>query len=267
MTATTGVPLPPLPTFIIIGAQKSATRWLRINLGRHPEIFTASQEVKYFNHPKRCTVLGPQWYRMQFTGWEGEPITGEATPGYMMWRHGPEAVARRISETVPEVRLVAVLRDPVERASSALLHHMKRGRVRPGTRLVELVRAQPPEQDWMGIVTGGWYAASLEPYLRLFGERLLVLLHDDIRADPQREYVRASEFVGTSQRVVPPGLDEVIWSNRPGAAADALVTADDRVELFEHFRADVERLERMLGRDLSVWEPRLNASRTAADGV
>ena len=247
---------PPLPTFIIIGAQKSATRWLRYNLGRHPEIFTAPREVKYFNHPKRCRLLGPDWYREQFEGWAGEPIVGEATPGYMILRHDPAAVAERIDETVAGVRLLALLRNPVDRAYSALLHHVRQERVRPGTRLLNYVRTRPPEDDWLAVVTGGWYAASLQPYLERFDERLLVLLHDDVRAEPAGVYRVALEHVGATRDVVPAELGLMVSSNEDAAALLVPpLSAEERAELFEYFADDVARLEQLLGRDLSRWRP------------
>src|SRR5258706_323365 len=98
---------PPLPTFLIIGAQKSATRWLRLNLGLHPDVFSAATEVEFFNNGPRFRDEGTDWYRDQFSGWSGEAIAGEATPGYMFWRHGPAAVAERIAATVPEARPAA----------------------------------------------------------------------------------------------------------------------------------------------------------------
>lgn len=246
---------PPLPTFIIIGAQKSATRWLRQNLGRHPEIFTAPREVRYFNHQKRVDALGSEWYRMQFRGWAGEPITGEATPGYMMLGHHPTEVAARIKASVPDVKLIALLRNPVDRAYSAFVHHKREERIHPRARLLDVARSCAPEDDWMGILSGGWYAASLQPYLELFGDRLLVLLHDDIRPDPRRVYERAVRHVGAKPGFVPPALDKVVFSNRGEAEAGPGVSATERCELFEYFRGDVDRLEQMLGRDLSMWRP------------
>jgi hypothetical protein len=258
---------PPLPTFIIIGAQKSATRWFRHNLGLHPKIFTAPREVKYFNHPKRCRLLGPGWYREQFEGWAGEPIVGEATPGYMILRHGPAAVAERIDETLAGVRLLALLRNPVDRAHSALLHHVRQERVRPGTRLLDHVRTRPPEDDWLAVVTGGWYAASLQPYLERFGERLLVLLHDDVRADPAGIYRAALEHVGATRDVVPTELDVMVNSNQDGAALLVPpLSAEERAELFEYFADDVARLEKLLGRDLSRWRPAADQAGAVAAG-
>jgi hypothetical protein len=248
-------PQPPLPTFIIIGAQKSATRWLRQNLGRHPEIFTAPHEVKYFNHPKRVAALGPDWYRRQFAGWVGERFTGEATPGYMMLGHNPADVAGRIRATVPDVRLFALLRNPVDRAHSAFVHHQRQGRIHPRARLLDVVRSCEPEEDWMGIITGGWYAASLRPFIDLFGDQLVVLLHDDVRADPEAVFERALRHVGATPGFLPASLAEVVFSNREHAEAASTPSAAERCELFEYFRSDIERLGPMLRRDLSAWLP------------
>ncbi|HXH26063.1 MAG TPA: TIGR03086 family metal-binding protein [Vicinamibacterales bacterium] len=253
--------LPPdrLPTFLIIGAQKSATRWLRYNLGLHPDIYTVDDEVWFFNI-RRNFSQGLSWYRGQFTGWAGQPIVGEATPGYMMWRHDPRRVARRIHETVPEVRLIAILRDPVERAHSAMLHHIRRGRLTTDTSLLEYVRRIPPEQDRLNLVAGGWYAASLHPFKRLFGDRLKVFLHDDVCRDPVGVYVAALRHLGVRDDYVPQSVGDVLFSHEQKYqghldAQAASLTPEARAELFEYFRADVRELQRMLGRDLSMWIP------------
>jgi Sulfotransferase domain len=248
---------PPLPAFLIIGAQKSATRWLRTNLGEHPEISVAPTEVKYFNHPKRMDALGTDWYRRQFTAWAGEPLTGESTPGYMIWRHRPAEVAARIKATIPNVRLLAVLRNPIDRANSALIHNIKQQRIHPRTRLVDHVRSVPADDDWMCIVSGGWYAASLESYFEVFGQQLQVLLYDDVRTDPRGAFDRARRHVGATEEFFPDGLVDVVASNRTDAPDD--VTAEEREEMFEHFRADIEKLERLLARDLSHWRPLLSS--------
>jgi hypothetical protein len=250
---------PPLPTFIIIGAQKSATRWLRVNLGSHPEIFTAPTEVGFFHLPRRYRELGVDWYRSRFDGWAGEPIVGESTPGYMMlWNH-PHEVAARIAATLPDVRLLAVLRNPVDRANSALAHHMTRERIRPGTRLVDYVREASLADEWMGVIGGGLYAQSLRPFVERFGSQLLVLLHDDVVAEPLDVFDQACAHVGASSGHVPDRLHDVLYSNRQsGLYAKGLemeISESDRYELFAHFRRDVEELEAMIGRDLAAWRP------------
>ncbi len=253
----------PLPTFLIIGAQKSGTRWLRVNLGQHPDVYAAPTETMFFHSPERFEVLGLDWYRDQFWGWEGQPIVGEATPGYMMWRHRPRRVAERIAQVVPDVRLIAILRNPVDRAQSALVHSVTFGKLPPDSNLLEAISQRPPEHDPLGLVSGGWYAASLKPYRQLFGDQLLVLLHDDIQADPARVYRRALVHIGADLDFVPSDLEEVLFSNQRPRPSESSEGADGRRELseeerqrvFAYFRADVEKLEPMIGRDLSMWDP------------
>jgi hypothetical protein len=250
--------LPPLPTFLVIGAQKSATRWLRSNLAEHPDVWAVEWEVSYFDSDRRY-ALGPDFYRSQLAGWAGEPLVGESTPGYLMARNHPAVVAKRIAETVPDARLIAVLRDPVDRAQSALIHHIRYGRLRPSTDLLTYVRAHPDDGDPLGVVAGGRYAASLEPFVATFGDQLLVLLHDEIGTDPARVFARALAHVGGEAGFVPSGLAEVRFSNRSATgepvAGESAISSEQRAELFGYFRDDVARLSDLLSLDLGAWEP------------
>ena len=248
----------PLPTFLIIGAQKSATRWLRLNLGLHPDVFTAARELEFFNNGDRFRELGTDWYREQFEGWDGETIVGEATPGYMFWRHRPAVVAERIDETLPDVRLIATLRNPIDRAVGHGAPHRRRAASPSDSVLVELVKQTPPERDQLGIIAGGWYAASLEPYRERFGDRLLVVLHDDVDDDPRGVYDESLRHIGAVPNFVPPELERVRFSyqQRPSSEPGRRpLTLEERRELWEYFAADVEKLEKMIGRDLSLWDP------------
>ncbi|HEY6549891.1 MAG TPA: sulfotransferase domain-containing protein, partial [Solirubrobacterales bacterium] len=252
--------LPPCPSFLIIGAQKGATRWFRLNLGRHPEIFTAEEELSFFN--TKQYQRGLEHYRRLFEGWNGEPVVGEATPGYMIWRHEPEVVSERIHRDLPDVKLFAVLRDPVDRLYSAFIHHIKRGRIDPEEDILERVRRVSPEDDQLQLVAGGWYARSLEPYMRRFGQRLTVVLNEDARSDPRSVYVSALAELGVDDSFVPPELDQVVFSRTPpehtrywqeGRGRRPL-SDEEQVALGEYFVADIDRLEQMLDRDLSAWK-------------
>jgi hypothetical protein len=247
---------PPLPDFIIIGAQKSATRWLRINLGEHPDIYTPPAEVHYWNNGNRVRNHGLTWYRDQFKDAGAARIVGEATPGYMIWRHHPDRVAARLHESLPDVRLIAVLRNPIDRAASAVAHHVRRGRLAPDTRLVDVVAAQPPEKDRLCLVTGGWYAACLAPFAEHFSDRLLVLLHDDIVATPEAVYETALRHVGADPSFRPRELAKIRFSNRSTRLTSSYdLSSEDRVALWEYFADDVARLSTLIGRDLSHWDP------------
>jgi hypothetical protein len=251
---------PPLPTFVIIGAQKSGTRWLRSNLGRHPEIFTAPAEVHFWNRAHRVADPdGLAWYREKFEGWSNEPIVGEATPGYMIYRHHPDAVATRMKARLPDARVIAILRNPIDRANSAMLHHMRRKRLPPSARLPQVARERRPStMDRLCLVTGSWYAHSLEGYHREFGDNLLVLLYDDIERDPAGLYAAALRHVGASPGFTPPKLSARVFANplttKSKSSAYTLSTAERR-EMWQYFEEDVAKLEDMLGLDLTRWYP------------
>lgn len=267
----------PLPTFLIIGAQKSGTRWLRRNLGEHPEVFTYNGELAFFNVDKRF-AKGPDWYRKKFgKGWSGESIVGEATPGYMMWNwRSPTTgeVAERIDEQLPDVRLIALLRNPVDRLYSGFIHQILHDRIAPDANLLDVVRRDWRKKDsrsallegglyGLDIVQHGIYGQNLTPYVERFGERLRVFAHEDCFEDPRTVYRQALEHVGAQPDFVSDHLTRVINSYRPptdspysdGAGGRRPLTAEERSELFEYFREDVEHLELLLDRDFSAWRP------------
>jgi hypothetical protein len=266
---------PPLPTFLIIGAQKSGTRWLRRNLGEHPEVFTYDGEIAYFNDDRRYRK-GNDWYRTKFRrGWEGESIVGEATPGYMMWNwrlptaEGPgeridtEEIAARIDERLPGVQLIALLRNPVDRTYSAFIHHMLHDRIPHDADFLTTAREAAQPDSEMRIVKGSLYGRILPPYVERFGSRLLVLRHEDCFRDPEGVYRKALEHVGADPTFVPKQLTRVVNSYRPptdspygdGAGGRRPLTAEERAELFTYFSDDVEQLEQLLDRDFSSWRP------------
>jgi len=109
------------PDFIIIGAQKCGTTSLYQYLIQHPQIVPASQkEVHFFD---LNFAKGVDWYRQQFKSVSQDFITGEASPYYMFH----PLVARRIYELFPQVKLIALLRNPVERAISHYYHEVRLG--------------------------------------------------------------------------------------------------------------------------------------------
>jgi hypothetical protein len=249
-------PEPPLPTFLIIGAQKSATRWLRANLGKHPDIYTPDVEIMYFSNPKYIDERGPGWYRAQFADWGGVPIVGEATPSYMAWPRHPPRIAPRVKDLLPDVRLIALLRNPVDRAYSALLHHVKHGRFPADADLVEIATTTDPNKDRLGIVGSGWYGAALTPYREIFGDQLRVFLYEEVRAQPEQVYGEALRHIGADRaEFLPTDLREVVYSNRERGEGPPPPTLEQRRRLYELFRDDLRLLERVIDRDLSMWDP------------
>ncbi len=116
---------PKKPDFIIIGESKCATSSLFEYLRQHPQILLPhKKEINFFN---RNFDFGTNWYLAHFPAiarLNGKPcLTGEATPHYL----GNTAVDHRILELVPDVKLIIMIRNPVDRTISDYYHHFNRG--------------------------------------------------------------------------------------------------------------------------------------------
>jgi hypothetical protein len=245
---------PPLPDFVVIGAQRSGTRWLRSNLDMHPEIFMPSFDLSYFDTPsagRRTT----KWYRTQFEAWDGEAHLGESSPGYMLPSSHPADVAKRIDTELPGAKVVAVLRDPVDRMFSSMANHIKRGRLPGDTELFDLIARHDPAVDDLDLVGAGRYAEILHSYASRFGDRLHVVLTDDVRDRPDELYASVCAHLGASTDFRPRHLERVLHSNRASVRVTPLQEEHRRILYNDLFRDDVEELQELIDRDLSAWDP------------
>lgn len=192
-----------LPTFLLVGAQKSGTTTLAHDLAAHPEIEMAAREVHYFD---RNLDRGIEWYAGQFRDRPAKAI-GESTPEYMFL---PE-VPPRIAEVLPGARLLVVLRDPVDRAYSHYWHNRARGHETLG-----FDEALAAEEGRLAVVSTierarwsyaarGMYADQLQ---RLFAHvdraRVHVLLFDDLVADPTTTVSTVYGFLDVDSSFRPP---------------------------------------------------------------
>ena len=204
------------PTFLVIGAQRSGTTSLNDYLDEHPTILCATvKEVQYFH---RYYEKGERWYSSRFpltaqrtwvrrrTG--VNPPVGETSPDYLF---DPRAPARvRAFDT--RMRLIAILRDPVERAHSHWRMERRRGRESLGfaealdreeselPRELELLRATSGYRDTpfrTSYAARGMYAEQLERWLELFPrEQLLVLTTGELATQPEEVMERIADFLG-----------------------------------------------------------------------
>jgi hypothetical protein len=245
---------PPLPTFIVIGAERAATRWLRNNLSVHPEVHLPWSTAPHF--AERNERGGLRGYRLQFRDAGDALAIGQVATSYLRATNVPRNVAERIAAAIPDVRLVAILRQPVDRMVSAHRDHVIHGRIAPKTALFDLVRSGHPDVEAFDLVGGGRYAANLYSYRRRFGDRLLVVFTDDIRDDPAKVYDQVLRHIGVSTDFVPPHLERVLYSNAASRWASSSELDDEqRRILYMLYRRDVEELESMTGRYLPAWDP------------
>lgn len=200
---------PHLPDFIVIGAQKSASTFIQNALGAHPEIYTPGGETPYFETPDYEDADGPPWEALW--GGHNERVRGIKRPQYI----GKEEVPARVSRDLPDAKLIAVLRNPLDRIVAAYFHQIKYGTfpaVPLERGLRDVLQGGPLSQRFprsRELVEFGLYGKHLQGY-RSFSEksRLLVLLHEDIIDDPKKAIAGCYRFLGVRDDFMPPGLNK-----------------------------------------------------------
>jgi hypothetical protein len=167
-----------LPDFVIIGAQKGGTSFLYYLLTRHPLVEPAARkELHFFDQPEHFDN-GAEWYRRCFPrvgSKDGQrSITGEATPYYLF----DPPVAERMAKIVPKAQLIALLRNPVDRAYSHYQMQVKRG---TEPRSFE----EAIEQQHSSYVSRGIYVDQLLRWFEFFSkEQMLILKSEDFFERP-----------------------------------------------------------------------------------
>lgn len=199
----------PLPDFLIVGAQRAGTTALYEYLRRHPAITgPAWKEVNFFDvHYRR----GEAWYRGHFPIGSRTRLVGEASPSYLFHPLTPA----RVAALLPDVRLIALLRDPVDRAHSHYHHERELGREplsfedaleREEERMrgeLERMLADSAyfSHAWWNhtYLSRGRYAEQLERWLAVFPrEQVLVLSSEQLFDRPGEAYTRILEFLGAT---------------------------------------------------------------------
>lgn len=175
-----------LPNFLYLGPDKSGSSWLFEVLRNHPDCFVpACKDVYYFDeHYDK----GLDWYLDFFRDARpGVPAMGELSHSYLF---SMEA-ADRIRKDLPGVKLMASLRQPVERCYSHYLYLVSSGLVTSS--FAETIDNRP------GLTRSSYYAKSVEGYLERFGaERFKVLFFDDLKKDPRHYASQVYDFLGLS---------------------------------------------------------------------
>lgn len=205
-----------LPNFMIIGAGKSGTTSLYEYLKEHPQVFMSPvKETNFFalegkqlvdakndpnqmNHyPWSITVRSE--YEDLFKGVDQEKAIGEVSPMYL---YTPVA-ARKIKATIPNVKIVVILRNPVDRLYSRFLHLARENRLPTS----EFSDALDQESIWWkrnDLVREGHYFQHLSVYFELFDEKQIkVFTYDELRKDPKKVIADLYEFIGVDATFEP----------------------------------------------------------------
>lgn len=273
--------------FIGIGSGKCGSTWLHDNLAKHPEICdTNLKELNYFSdlydeHPL-------SWYASQFAGCGQGLLKGEFSVTYLAHPDAPQRILRHF----PRARLLAIVRDPVQRTFSNYLHAQRKGDI-PASMPFDLYI-----QDENHLAPAR-YAEHLARWYAVFPRsQIQVVVLEEFLADQLAGYRRIFEFIGVSDPgFVPPGYDQrsnearsyrfllvenmlvrtYRWLSRRGytrlvkrildsgvgaavrrlnasAAPPPRIDPASRQRLIAYFRAHNAALSALLQRDLACWD-------------
>ncbi len=252
-----------LPDFLIIGSMKSGTTSMHGWLEEHPFVAPAKKDIHFFSIKYR---QGTDVYRSYFpyvrdrdafAAEHGRPfISGEATASYLADYWTPY----RAAKLVPDARLIACLRDPVDRAYSQYTYFRKWGK-EPLETFEEAIAheeerlrgeqsreiADPRYHSWQlyqwGYLRTSRYAEHLERWFDAFPrEQLLILDFEEVIAEPQRALERIHEHLG-----LPPHHNGELPALNAGTYEPLAEATRER--LGEYFRPHNERLRALTGID------------------
>jgi hypothetical protein len=234
-----------LPNFLLIGAAKAGTTALYHYLSQHPDVYLSPvKEPKYFAlrgtelseaamadpvslqryrsmAGRRGFITTLQDYEALFAATNGQKARGEAS-GYLYSEQAPGL----IRETLPNVRLFAILRQPVERAYSHYLHRRRDG-LEPLANFGAALRQEPytaVDDFWLGdrhYIRPGLYYHRLRRYFDLFPrEQIRIYLYDDLKAGADKLVRDVFSFIGVDPSIP---LDTSVRHNKSGIPKNRLL--------------------------------------------
>ena len=239
--------------FIVAGAQKSGTSALYIHLNKHPEICMGSRkEIHFFDDEKEFQHGKANYskYHSYYKPDKNHKILGEITSSYMYWHDS----IKRIWLYNKKIKLVVILRNPIERAYShwnmqhasghdklkffdALKNEDQRGRV-----------ALPDQMKRYAYVGRGFYTEQIRRIRHYFPEdQTLIIKYDDLKQHPNSVFERLYEFLGV--KLI---HDQEIEEINPGVYKSP-IQEEEREYLLDIFKYEIKGLEKMLGWDCSSW--------------
>lgn len=194
-----------LPDFLVIGAQKCGTTSLFVMLSKHPQLFLPSRkEVQFFSSPM-LYPKGLSWYSEEFfSSCPPNRLAGEVSPQYMY----STEIAKRVYEGLPNAKIIAILREPLDRAWSHYLMAKRRGQEARDPDEAFTAAFGTDETDIDAPETAryfqfGDYERVLSEYLRLYRrENILILFQEDLDRQPATVMRQVYRFLGVEE-VIP----------------------------------------------------------------
>ena len=268
------MPTRQLPNFIGIGTQRGGTTWLYNCLKEHPEVFMPKEkELSFF-----CSSYnkGMDYYSSFFDDYNGEKAIGEISPSYMKRKQCAELIVKNIAD----VKILIVLRNPIDRAFSAYQRFSKE---KNEWNFKEAIGKKE------GLLRNGKYYEQLVNYFTLFKkEQILVLLFEELKNDNLGTIKKVYKFLDVDNDFVPswigkitntvvfPRLTNVLnyfhlnwfielikttpldplirkWVAKNKKHSKSEVPPELRRKLIAHFREPNKLLEKLLEKNLEKW--------------
>lgn len=183
-----------LPNFLIIGSMKSGTTSLYSYLRSHPDIFMPDYKEPGFFSNDEVWAKGISWYENLFSNYQNQKACGEASTNYSKFPNYPDVPAR-ISSIVPHMKMIYILRHPVERIYSHYLHNLYSGR--------ETLSLEDALNKKTSYIQVSLYYKQIERYLTNFPEnQLMVVLLEDLKTQPSIFMYKIFKFLDVSPEFI-----------------------------------------------------------------
>ena len=176
------------PDFIIIGAMKSATSTLHEQLALQPDFFMSTPKEPFYFSDDEVFSRGRDWYLNLFSNAEPNQLCGESSTHYTKLPDYPDTI-RRMKSELPKIKLIYVLRHPVERLISHYIHQWSQNVFRCD--INEAI------ERYDELVNYSRYAYQIQPYIDTYGrDNILFVFNEALRIRPQAELERVAKFLG-----------------------------------------------------------------------
>ena len=192
------------PDFIGLGAQKAGTSWIYACLHEHPSIYIPEKEMHFFSRDRNWSK-GWDWYAKRFNKAGSDQIKGEFSTSYLI----DPAAPQRIAKHCPHSKLLVCLRNPVDRAWSGYMNHIRAGTIPKSTTFSEAQDLQPD------IIEHGRYSVQIQRYLDLYQiNQLLILIYDDLKKNPKNFISEIYRFLEVDETYSPSYLNKKVNVSR-----------------------------------------------------
>jgi hypothetical protein len=258
-----------LPEYLIIGAAKCGTTSLYNYLIQHPAVFSSfKKEVHYFDY---YFHKGENWYRSHFTTQQKlesrerelsqHCITGESSPYYLAHPLSPQ----RVKALLPNVKMICMLRNPVDRAISSFNNQVRLG-IEPLTDFEEAIRLEDErifgheerlrndpsyssfEHKYFSYIRRGCYAEQLENWYQHFPkDQIMVIQSEKFYENPAPYFKEVVNFVGLN-----PWAPEKFKVFNAGGEYDKMSDTLRR-KLLDYYQPHNEKLFQLIGQRFEEW--------------